>query len=181
MARRALITGITGQDGSYLAAFLLEKGYEVHGIKRRASSFNTQRVDHIYEDPHVERQRFVPTWGLPPWKRVYGFRTDAAVEPLLREIVKPHDVLRIELVQEAHYHGDTALCAFGPGRRHLLAWRPALAPGAWERLEAAFPGALIALSDEDAACYAANSFTLIATRRGEGYMFAAASSGAPAP
>jgi N-dimethylarginine dimethylaminohydrolase len=69
-------------------------------------------------------------------------------------------VLRIELVQEAHYHGDTALCAFGPGRRFLLAWRPALAPGAWERLEAAFPGALVALSDEDAARYAANSFTL---------------------
>jgi len=69
-------------------------------------------------------------------------------------------VLRIELVQEAHYHGDTALCAFGPRREHLLAWRPALAPGAWERLEAAFPGALVALSDEDAARYAANSFTL---------------------
>jgi len=48
----ALITGITGQDGSYLAEFLLEKGYEVHGIKRRASSFNTQRIDHIYKDPH---------------------------------------------------------------------------------------------------------------------------------
>lgn len=52
MTRRALITGITGQDGSYLAEFLLAKGYEVHGIKRRASSFNTQRIDHIYEDPH---------------------------------------------------------------------------------------------------------------------------------
>lgn len=53
MKRRALITGITGQDGSYLAEFLLAKGYEVHGIKRRASSFNTQRIDHIYEDPHT--------------------------------------------------------------------------------------------------------------------------------
>jgi GDP-D-mannose dehydratase len=49
--KKALITGVTCQDGSYLAEFLLEKGYEVHGIKRRASSFNTQRVDHIYEDP----------------------------------------------------------------------------------------------------------------------------------
>ena len=49
----ALITGITGQDGSYLAEFLLAKGYEVHGIKRRASSFNTQRIDHIYQDHHV--------------------------------------------------------------------------------------------------------------------------------
>jgi GDPmannose 4,6-dehydratase len=59
----ALITGVTGQDGSYLAEFLLEKGYEVHGIKRRASLFNTARVDHIYEDPHMDNQRFVLHYG----------------------------------------------------------------------------------------------------------------------
>src|SRR5579871_4499848 len=52
MAKRALITGITGQDGAYLAEFLLGKGYEVHGVKRRASSFNTDRIDHLYQDPH---------------------------------------------------------------------------------------------------------------------------------
>ena len=61
--KRALITGTTGQDGSYLAEFLLEKGYEVHGLKRRASSFNTQRIDHIYEDPHTDNQRFVLHYG----------------------------------------------------------------------------------------------------------------------
>ena len=59
----ALITGITGQDGSYLAEFLLDKGYEVHGIKRRSSLFNTQRVDHIYEDPHIENARFKLHYG----------------------------------------------------------------------------------------------------------------------
>jgi GDPmannose 4,6-dehydratase len=59
----ALITGITGQDGSYLAEFLLEKGYIVHGIKRRASSFNTQRVDHIYQDPHIDNARFHLHYG----------------------------------------------------------------------------------------------------------------------
>ena len=59
----ALITGVTGQDGSYLAEFLLEKGYTVHGIKRRASSFNTQRVDHIYQDPHVNNARFKLHYG----------------------------------------------------------------------------------------------------------------------
>lgn len=58
MTKKALITGITGQDGSYLAELLLEKGYEVHGIKRRASSFNTARIDHIYEDPHGPNVRF---------------------------------------------------------------------------------------------------------------------------
>ena len=57
--KKARITGVTGQDGSYLAEFLLEQGYEVHGIKRRASLFNTQRVDHIYEDPHVDNRHFV--------------------------------------------------------------------------------------------------------------------------
>ena len=61
--KTALITGITGQDGSYLAELLLEKGYLVHGIKRRASSFNTQRVDHIYQDPHIENANFRLHYG----------------------------------------------------------------------------------------------------------------------
>ena len=63
MQKKALITGVTGQDGSYLAEFLLEKGYEVHGIKRRASSFNTERVDHIYEDPHTDNRNFILHYG----------------------------------------------------------------------------------------------------------------------
>jgi len=61
--KTALITGITGQDGAYLAEFLLAKGYKVHGIKRRASLFNTDRIDHIYQDPHVDNQRFVLHYG----------------------------------------------------------------------------------------------------------------------
>ena len=61
--KKALITGITGQDGSYLAEFLLRKGYEVHGIKRRSSSFNTGRIDHIYEDPHTENSKFKLHYG----------------------------------------------------------------------------------------------------------------------
>ena len=63
MKKKALITGITGQDGSYLADFLLEKNYEVHGIKRRSSSFNSQRIDHIYQDPHLESKDFVLHYG----------------------------------------------------------------------------------------------------------------------
>jgi GDPmannose 4,6-dehydratase len=59
----ALITGVTGQDGSYLAEFLLKKGYEVHGIKRRASSFNTDRIDHLYQDPHERDQKFILHYG----------------------------------------------------------------------------------------------------------------------
>src|SRR3990167_3161811 len=58
MKKVALITGVTGQDGSYLAEFLLHKGYEVHGIKRRTSLFNTDRIDHLYSDPHVQGLKF---------------------------------------------------------------------------------------------------------------------------
>jgi len=61
--KTALITGVTGQDGSYLAEFLLSKGYTVHGIKRRASSFNTERIDHLYQDPHAENQKFILHYG----------------------------------------------------------------------------------------------------------------------
>ncbi len=61
--KKALITGITGQDGAYLAEFLLNKGYEVHGIKRRSSSFNTARIDHLYQDPHIEDRNFILHYG----------------------------------------------------------------------------------------------------------------------
>jgi GDPmannose 4,6-dehydratase len=63
VAKRALITGITGQDGVYLAELLLEKGCEVHGIKRRSSPFNTDRIDHLYQDPHLDHRNFVLHYG----------------------------------------------------------------------------------------------------------------------
>ena len=63
MDKVALITGITGQDGAYLAEFLLKKGYIVHGIKRRTSLFNTDRIDHLYKDPHVTDRRFILHYG----------------------------------------------------------------------------------------------------------------------
>jgi len=84
--KKALITGITGQDGSYLAEFLLDKGYEVHGIKRRASSFNTQRVDHIYQDPHVENQNFVLH---------YGDLTDSSNLTRILQEVQPDEVYNL--------------------------------------------------------------------------------------
>ncbi len=86
MTKTALITGITGQDGSYLAELLLEKGYEVHGIKRRASSFNTQRIDHIYEDPHVGNARF---------KLHYGDLTDTSNLTRILSEVRPDEVYNL--------------------------------------------------------------------------------------
>jgi GDPmannose 4,6-dehydratase len=86
MTKRALITGITGQDGSYLAEFLLEKGYEVHGIKRRASLFNTQRIDHIYEDPHNPN---------PHLKLHYGDLTDSSNLTRILSEVQPDEVYNL--------------------------------------------------------------------------------------
>jgi len=84
--KTALITGVTGQDGSYLAEFLLEKGYEVHGIKRRASSFNTQRVDHIYQDPHTDHARF---------KLHYGDLSDSSNLTRILQEVQPDEVYNL--------------------------------------------------------------------------------------
>jgi N-dimethylarginine dimethylaminohydrolase len=117
----------------------------------------------------LERQRFVPALRWPPWKRVYGFRTDARVQDRLEPRVSPRPVLRVELTLEAHYHGDTAMCAFGPGRRFLLAYRNGIADGDWPRLAAAFGENLIELAPADAEHYAANSFTY--TREGSGESF----------
>ena len=61
--KKAFITGVTGQDGAYLSEFLLSKGYIVHGLKRRSSSLNTERIDHIYQDPHTDNQNFILHYG----------------------------------------------------------------------------------------------------------------------
>jgi GDPmannose 4,6-dehydratase len=84
--KKALITGVTGQDGSYLAEFLLEKGYEVHGIKRRASLFNTQRIDQIYQDPHVTNAQF---------KLHYGDLTDTSNLTRILQEVQPDEVYNL--------------------------------------------------------------------------------------
>ncbi len=84
--RVALITGVTGQDGAYLAELLLEKGYEVHGIKRRSSSFNTGRIEHIYQDPHVENARF---------KLHYGDMTDSTNLIRIVQSVRPTEIYNL--------------------------------------------------------------------------------------
>lgn len=83
---RALVTGVTGQDGSYLAEFLLEKGYEVHGIKRRSSSFNTARIDQIYVDPHLDN---------PDFKLYFGDVTDSTNLARLIYEIEPHEIYNL--------------------------------------------------------------------------------------
>jgi GDPmannose 4,6-dehydratase len=84
--QRALISGITGQDGSYLAELLLAKGYEVHGIIRRSSSFNTSRIDHLYQDPHIDNRRLILH---------YGDLTDSSNLNRLLEKVEPHEIYNL--------------------------------------------------------------------------------------
>jgi len=84
--KRAIITGITGQDGSYLAEFLLQKGYEVHGVKRRSSLFNTQRIDHIYQDPHVRS---------PNFKLHYGDLTDTSNLTRIIQEIAPDEIYNL--------------------------------------------------------------------------------------
>jgi len=94
----ALITGITGQDGSYLAELLLEKGYEVHGIKRRASSLNTDRIDHLYQDPHHPNQRL---------KLHYGDLTDAMNLTRIIEECQPDEIYNLGAMSHVKVSFDT--------------------------------------------------------------------------
>ena len=99
MAKKALITGITGQDGSYLAEFLLEKGYEVHGIKRRSSSFNTDRIDHIYKDIHDKNRKFTLH---------YGDLTDATNLIRILQEVRPDEIYNLAAQSHVKVSFETA-------------------------------------------------------------------------
>lgn len=98
MKKVALITGITGQDGSYLTEFLLDKGYKVHGIKRRASSFNTQRIDHLYQDPHQENRNLFLH---------YGDMTDSTNLIRIIQEVQPDEIYNLAAMSHVHVSFDT--------------------------------------------------------------------------
>jgi GDPmannose 4,6-dehydratase len=97
--RKALVTGITGQDGAYLAEFLLEKGYEVHGVKRRASLFNTDRIDHLYSDPHEPNRRMILH---------YGDLTDATNLIRIVQEVQPHEIYNLAAQSHVAVSFETA-------------------------------------------------------------------------
>ncbi|HVA80957.1 MAG TPA: hypothetical protein VNF29_08530 [Candidatus Binataceae bacterium] len=141
--------------------FLAAMGYRCVEIATRfegeADFFPAGRFM-LFTHGRIERQRFVPRLGIPPWRRVYGFRSESGAADELGRIVKDRPVLSLELCLEAHYHGDTVLCSFGPGRQFLLAYMEGLTPPSRERLRAEFGGNLIELAESDAALYAANSF-----------------------
>ncbi len=98
MSRIALITGVTGQDGAYLSEFLLKKGYIVHGIKRRASMFNTERIDHIYQDPHLEHRNFILH---------YGDMTDSMNITRIVQEVQPDEIYNLAAMSHVKVSFDT--------------------------------------------------------------------------
>ncbi len=97
MKKIALITGVTGQDGAYLSEFLLKKGYEVHGLKRRASLFNTDRIDHLYQDPHVDNKNFVLH---------YGDMTDSSNLIRIIQEVQPDEIYNLAAMSHVHVSFD---------------------------------------------------------------------------
>jgi GDPmannose 4,6-dehydratase len=96
--KKAIITGVTGQDGAYLAEFLLNKGYEVHGIKRRSSSFNTQRIDHLYQDPHQSHRNFYLH---------YGDLTDSTNLIRIIQEVQPDEIYNLAAMSHVHVSFET--------------------------------------------------------------------------
>ena len=98
MNKTALITGVTGQDGAYLAEYLLKKGYTVHGIKRRASSFNTDRIDHLYQDPHIEGRKFIIH---------YGDLTDSMNLTRIIEEAQPDEIYNLAAMSHVKVSFDT--------------------------------------------------------------------------
>src|SRR5881398_1859399 len=98
MVKRALVTGITGQDGAYLAELLLSKGYEVHGIKRRSSLFNTERIDHLYEDPHEKNLHLVLH---------YGDLTDSTNLIRIIQEVQPDEIYNLAAMSHVHVSFET--------------------------------------------------------------------------
>jgi GDPmannose 4,6-dehydratase len=96
--KKALITGITGQDGAYLSEFLLEKGYQVHGVKRRSSSFNTSRIDHLYQDPHIDNRNFISH---------YGDLTDSTNMIRIIQEVQPDEIYNLGAMSHVKVSFDT--------------------------------------------------------------------------
>ncbi len=149
------------QEREVYRPFIRRMGYRTVDIRARfegEADFFPAGDFMLFTYGEIERQRFEPRLGWPPWKRIYGFRSEIGAFDELRPIVKGREVLPLRLCLEAHYHGDTVLCSFGPKREFLLAYMEGLAPEARRILRERFDKNLIELSPEDGAVYAANSF-----------------------
>lgn len=155
-----LLPSRAGEEPVY-REFLKGLGFNLATVRRRfegeAELFPIGE-EYIFTYGGVVKQRFVPQAGFPPWRRVYGFRTERDVLQELRPYLGTQAVHDFELLEESHYHGDTVFCSFGPRREFLLAYLEGLAPESRERCRRVFGDRLIPLSTRDAFFYAANSY-----------------------
>ena len=115
---------------------------------------------YLFTYGQIEEPRWVLRSGFPPYRRVYGFRSDVRILPALKASVHPREVMLLELADESHYHGDTVLCTFGPHREYVMAYLEGLLPESVRALQARFKDRLLAVSREDGRHFAANSFQL---------------------
>jgi N-dimethylarginine dimethylaminohydrolase len=160
-----LLPSRAGEQPVY-KAFLEKCGFRPVPVRARfegEADFFPVGDRYVFTYGRVETQRFRLRWGIPPYERVYGFRSEIGALVELQQIARDKEVIALELCDEAYYHGDTVLCAFGPGRRFLLAYLEALMPPAVQRLRELWKDDVIPLSTADATLYAANSFTLAQT------------------
>lgn len=154
---------IPGREGEreYYRNFIQRIGFTVASVPHRfegEADFFPAREAYLFTYGVLKDQRFVFRWGLPPWKRIYGFRTDERNLEFLKSLVNPKPVYPVELTDEAYYHGDTVFCGFGPRRKFLLAYLSKISrPGA-QQIQAVFKKDLISLKDADGEKFAANSF-----------------------
>lgn len=166
-----LLPARAGEQPVY-AQFLERCGFRpahLHSRFEGEADFFPAGGRYLFTYGQVEAQRFRFRFGLPPYERIYGFRSEVGAVEELRPIVQDTEVLALELREEAYYHGDTVLCAFGPARQFLLAYLDGLMPFAVQQLRTLYKENLIPLSDTDAALYAANSFSL--TLDSDSYLF----------
>lgn len=166
-----LLPSRSGEQPIY-EQFLTRCGFRTVHLRTRfegEADFFPVGERYLFTYGRVGTQRFRPRWGMPPYERVYGFRSEIGALAELQSAATGQEIVPLELRDEAYYHGDTTLCAFGPRRRFLLAYVEALMPAAVERLRTLLKDDLVPLQAEDAALYAANSFTL--TRNGEHLLF----------
>ena len=135
------------------------KEFSSYHFEGEADFFPT-RSGYLFTFGKIERQRFVFRFGIPPYRRLYGFRSEIGALKTLESVVQPHPIIPLELVQETHYHGDTCAFAFGKEREYLAVYLEAFSKESQERLKEIFGNQLLVLGREDGERFAANSLQL---------------------
>lgn len=151
-------------EKAHYSHFLTNLGFTTREVELRfegEADFFPAGSRYIFTHGKIEKQRFVLKLGFPPWKRIYGFRSDREVIKELKKFVPQKEIIEQILINEAHYHGDTVFCAIGPGKEFLMVYFDGLSKESQQRLKQTFKDKLIPIPEPDAKKYASNSFQTI--------------------